>query len=126
MHRTRITLLTSLVLVSMAASATRAPAAVVAPPNTSVEGRTQSEWSAEWWKSVFAIPVYAADGTTIIHPQFDAGLAPGDTVYPSPLIALAMTIDGIANVTSLLLAGGAIPVPMNANQQPTLGAHTIA
>ena len=64
-------------------------AAAVAPPDATVEGRTLPEWSAEWWKSVFAIPVYAPDGTTVIHPQFDAGLNEGDTVdteyaRPSP------------------------------------------
>ena len=53
-------------------------------------------------------------------------LAPGDTVYPTPLIALAATIDGIANVTSLLLAGGVGPVTHTALQQPTLGTHTVA
>jgi uncharacterized phage protein gp47/JayE len=53
-------------------------------------------------------------------------LAPGDTVYPTPLIALAASIDGIANVTSLLLDGGASPVTHDADEQPTLGTHTVA
>lgn len=53
-------------------------------------------------------------------------LAPGDTVYPSPLIALAMSIDGIANVTSLLLDGGSAPVTHDADEQPTLGTHTVS
>jgi hypothetical protein len=66
-----------------------ATAATVAPSDATVEGRTLPEWSAQWWQSVFAIPVYAADGTTVIHPQFDAGLNEGDTVdaphgLPSP------------------------------------------
>ena len=66
-----------------------ATAATVTPPDATVEGRTLPEWSAQWWQSVFSIPVYAADGTTVIHPQFDAGLAEGDTVdaphgLPSP------------------------------------------
>lgn len=52
-------------------------------------------------------------------------LAPGDTVYPSPLIALAMTLDGIANVTQLLLNGTAAPVTHNGNQQPVLGTHSV-
>lgn len=53
-------------------------------------------------------------------------LAPGSTVYPAPLIALAMTLTGIANVTSLLLDGGASPVAMDADEQPILGAHSVA
>jgi len=53
-------------------------------------------------------------------------LAPGDTVYPTPLIALAATIDGIANVTSLTLAGGSSPVTHTALQQPVLGANSVA
>jgi hypothetical protein len=68
---------------------TASAAATVAAPDSTIEGRTLPQWSAEWWKSVFAIPVYAADGTTVIHPQFDAGLNPGDVVdaphgLPSP------------------------------------------
>jgi hypothetical protein len=47
-------------------------------------------------------------------------------VYPTPLIALAASIDGIANVTSLLLDGGASPVTHDADEQPTLGTHTVA
>jgi hypothetical protein len=70
--------LVALVLV-IALSPARA-AEVVYAPNSTVEGRTLGEWSAVWWQSVFATPVYAADGTTIIHPQFDAGLNAGDTL----------------------------------------------
>ena len=74
-------LLAVLLAITLAA---QAPAATVDPalfaPDATVEGRTQSQWSAAWWQSVFATPVYAADGTTVTHPQFDAGLAPGDTV----------------------------------------------
>lgn len=53
-------------------------------------------------------------------------LSVGATVYPSPLIALAMAVDGVANVTSLLLAGGASPVTHTALQQPVVGAITVA
>lgn len=53
-------------------------------------------------------------------------LAPGDTVFPMPLIALAATVAGIANVTSLLLNGAALPVQHDADEQPTLGTHTVA
>ncbi len=53
-------------------------------------------------------------------------LTNGDTVYPLPLIALAATIDGIANVTTLLLNGGATPVTHDADELPTLGTHSVA
>lgn len=53
-------------------------------------------------------------------------LAPGDTVYPMPLVALAATLDGIADVTSLTLAGGSGPVTHTALQQPVLGTHSVA
>ena len=52
-------------------------------------------------------------------------LAVGDTVYPSPMIALAMAIDGIANVTSILLNGGASPVTHTAVQLPVLGTFGV-
>lgn len=51
---------------------------------------------------------------------------PGTTVYPTPLIALAASIDGIANVTSLLLNGGAAPEAHDSNELPILGTHTVA
>jgi len=53
-------------------------------------------------------------------------LGPGDTVYPSPLIALAMTLTGVRNVTSILLDGGASPVAMDADEQPVLGTHAVS
>lgn len=53
-------------------------------------------------------------------------LAPGDTVYPLPLWALAKAVDGIANVTSLTLNGGSTPVTHTAVQQPVLGAHAVS
>lgn len=53
-------------------------------------------------------------------------LDPGDTVYPMPLIALAATIDGIANVDSLTLNGGSTSVTHTALQQPVKGTHTVA
>jgi hypothetical protein len=77
MRPERTTFVATVVLILIAGSAVHA---AVAAPNATVEGRTLPEWSAEWWKSVFAIPVYADDGTTIIHPQFDAPLNEGDTV----------------------------------------------
>jgi len=42
-------------------------------PHAKVEGRTLEEWSAAWWQSVFAAPVYAADGTTLLNPQLVDG-----------------------------------------------------
>lgn len=53
-------------------------------------------------------------------------LSVGATVYPSPLIALAMTLDGIANVTTLLLNGGSSPVTHNATQLPVLSSFSAA
>ena len=53
-------------------------------------------------------------------------LAVGATVYPSPLIALAMGIDGIANVATLLLNGGASAVTHTAVQLPVLSTFTVA
>lgn len=42
-------------------------------PHAKVEGRTLQEWSAAWWQSVFAAPVFAADGTTLVNPQLVDG-----------------------------------------------------
>lgn len=53
-------------------------------------------------------------------------LGVGATVYPSPLIALAMAIDGIANVTTLTLDGGSSPVTHTAVEQPTLGTLGVS
>lgn len=53
-------------------------------------------------------------------------LGPGDTVYPSALIALAMTITGIKNVTTLTLDGGATPVAMDADEIPTIGSQSVS
>jgi hypothetical protein len=44
---------------------------LVYPAHAQVRGETLQQWSADWWKSVLATPVYAADGTTIVNPQFD-------------------------------------------------------
>jgi hypothetical protein len=38
-------------------------------PHSKVEGLTQGEWAARWWQSVFASPVFAADGETVVNPQ---------------------------------------------------------
>lgn len=53
-------------------------------------------------------------------------LGVGASVYPSPIIALAMAIDGIANVTTLLLNGGAGAVTHTALQQPVLSTFSVA
>ena len=45
-----------------------------------VRGESMAQWAAAWWQKVFAIPVYAADGKTIINPQFDDPINPGDSV----------------------------------------------
>jgi hypothetical protein len=79
----------SVVVVCLALATGAIAAPVVYPPHATVEGRTLADWSAVWWQSVFALPVYAADGTTVTHPQFDTGLQPTDTVdaphaLPSP------------------------------------------
>lgn len=56
-------------------------------PHAKVEGHTLEEWSAEWWQSVFAAPVYAADGQTLVNPQLVdgdaavAGDAPGKVAF---------------------------------------------
>jgi len=53
-------------------------------------------------------------------------LSVGATVYPSPLIALAMSLDGIANVNALLLNGGASAVTHTAVQLPVLSTFSVA
>jgi hypothetical protein len=78
MRGTRTPFVVGLLLGLLLAATTHA--ALVAPPDATVERRSLPEWGAQWWKSVFAIPVYAADGTTVIHPQSEAGLAEGDTL----------------------------------------------
>lgn len=40
-----------------------------------VDGKTLQEWSAKWWQSVFAAPVYAADGVTLTNPEMVDGTA---------------------------------------------------
>src|SRR6476646_7800356 len=60
--------------------AATASAAVVESPHATVAGKTLQQWSAEWWQKTFSLPVYAADGKTITHPQFDAPINPGDVV----------------------------------------------
>lgn len=57
--------------------------------------------------------------------DYFATLFLGGTVYPMDLICLAANIDGIANVTSLTLNGGTVPVTHDANEQPVLGTNTI-
>lgn len=52
--------------------------------------------------------------------DFFLTLTTGSTVNPMPLYALADDIDGIANVTSLLINGGAVAVPHDADELPVL------
>lgn len=58
--------------------------------------------------------------------DFFLTLSTGGTVYPTPLIALAATVDGVLNVTQLLLNGGTSPVTHDADEQPTLGTFSAA
>ena len=58
--------------------------------------------------------------------DFFLTLAPGETVYPTPMIALAATVEGIRNVTTLLLEGGAAPVTHDADEQPVIGVQTVS
>jgi hypothetical protein len=53
-------------------------ASPVFAPHAKVEGQSLQDWAADWWKKTFSIPVYASDGHTIIHPQFDGPVLPGD------------------------------------------------
>jgi hypothetical protein len=78
MRQTRTLPWVAVLAIMIAPALTRG--ATVELPHATVEGKPLSEWSAEWWQRVFALPVYAADGKTITHPQFDAPLNPGDTV----------------------------------------------
>lgn len=52
--------------------------------------------------------------------DFFLTLTPGSTVYPMPLICLAADLDGIANVTTLLINGGAAAVAHDADELPVL------
>jgi len=52
MRAMRFAIPAAFLLASIVVSTTRA--ATVAPPDATIEGRTLSEWSAEWWKSVAA------------------------------------------------------------------------
>jgi hypothetical protein len=36
-----------------------------------VRGESLSQYAADWWKGIFATPVFAADGVTFVNPQFD-------------------------------------------------------
>jgi uncharacterized phage protein gp47/JayE len=76
------------------------------------------------------LPGYAAADVEsaledLVSDYFD-GLAVGATVYASPLIVLAMSVAGVANVTSVLLEGGTAPVTHLATELPTLGAFSVA
>lgn len=67
----------------------------------------------------------ADDIEELVTAYFD-GLAVGATVYASPLIVLAMSVAGVANVTAILLEGGTSPVTHLATELPTLGAFSVA
>lgn len=58
--------------------------------------------------------------------DFFLTLAPGETVFPTPLIALAATVDGILNVTTLTLNGVADPATHDAVELPVLGTHAVS
>ena len=70
----------ALVLCLVCLAAPLRAGAVVYPTGSTVEGKTLPQWAGEWWQKTFSIPVYAADGKTIINPQFDNPLNPGDMV----------------------------------------------
>lgn len=55
--------------------------------------------------------------------DFFLTLIPGETVYPSPVEALALFVDGVLNVDSLLLNGGAAAVTHDAFEQPVIGTY---
>lgn len=73
----------------------------------------------------FVVADVADDLKALVEDYF-LTLEPGGTVYPTPLIALAATLDGVANVTSLLLNGTAAPVTHTALELPVLGTHVVA
>lgn len=52
-------------------------------------------------------------------------LGPASTVYPAPLLALAMTLTGVRNA-AVTLDGGAAPVTMTAAELPTLGTFSVS
>jgi hypothetical protein len=69
---------TRLLLSGVVAAAKPSPPAApsdpyIYAPHAKVNGKTLQEWSARWWQSVFAAPVFAADGTTLVNPQLVDG-----------------------------------------------------
>jgi hypothetical protein len=59
-------------------------ASPVYAPHAKVEGQSLQHWAEDWWQKVFATPIYAADGKTIIHPQFDTTLGNPGEVLKAP------------------------------------------
>jgi hypothetical protein len=96
-------------------------ASPVYAPHATVRGESLEQYAADFWKGIAAIPVYAPDGTTIINPQFDSPLNPGDTVaanhaFASPngkVIMLAGTFSGGSiNRTVTIPSGTPVFIPL--------------
>jgi hypothetical protein len=81
-------------------------------PHAKVEGRTLQQWSAKWWQSVFAAPVFAADGTTFVNPQFVDGDAARATLSKGNVAFLYGAFDGVDHVRGS--AAHPVNIPANA------------
>src|SRR5437763_10324993 len=40
-------------------------------PHAQIQGRSMGEWAADWWQETFGTPIFAADGATIVNPNFE-------------------------------------------------------
>jgi len=68
-----VTVLALLVAASSAQGSGRNPNPGVIPPGSTYRGQSYGEWGAQWWKTIFSIPV--VDG---YHPYFSGGAFEGE------------------------------------------------
>src|SRR5262245_22574446 len=61
-------LFVSLAVLDLTASQARASNPWIIPPRAKFHGQTYSQWEAEWWQAMFAIPIVGGD-----HPFFSGG-----------------------------------------------------
>jgi hypothetical protein len=67
------TVLALLVAASPAQGAGRNPNPGIIPPGSTYRGQSYGEWGAQWWKTIFSIPVVNGD-----HPVISGGAFEGE------------------------------------------------
>ncbi len=72
------------------------------------------------------VPADVKEALKELTADFFLTLGPGSTVFPLPLCALAFTVDGIADVTELLLNGVEDPATHTVLELPVLGTFVVA